>query len=82
MRLRDLFRRRPAAPLLVEADPGRVVVLPEGTILVQRAPPVTCSEAGRGGYIVRHDRERAKIRETTIKLAEQIGQPEKADPLR
>ena len=44
--------------------------------------PMTCAEAGRGGYIVRHDRERAKIRETTIALAEKIGRPELADPLR
>ena len=43
---------------------------------------ITCAEAGRDGYIVRHDRERAKIRETTIALAEQIGRPELAEPLR
>lgn len=46
------------------------------------SPPVTCAEAGRGGYIVRHDRERAKIRETTIALAEKIGRPDLAEPLR
>lgn len=44
--------------------------------------PVTCAEAGRGGYIVRHDRERAKIRATTIELAEKIGRPDLAKPLR
>lgn len=44
--------------------------------------PVTCAEAGRGGYIVRHDRERAKIRDTTIALAEKIGRPDLAERLR
>lgn len=44
--------------------------------------PVTCAEAGRGGYIVRHDRERAKIRATTIALAENIGRPDLEKPLR
>lgn len=46
------------------------------------AAPTSCAEAGRAGYIVRHDRERAKIRETTIALAEQIGRPELAERLR
>ena len=44
--------------------------------------PVTCAEAGRGGYIVRSQRERDKIRKTTIALAEKIGRPELAEPLR
>jgi hypothetical protein len=51
-------------------------------MLVRWAAPVTCAEAGRGGYIVRHAQERAKIRETTIALAEQIGRPDLAEPLR
>jgi len=50
--------------------------------IVSEPAPVTCAEAGRGGYIVRHDRERAKIRETTIALAEKIGRPDLAEPLR
>lgn len=54
-----------------------------GAAFRPKAPaPVTCAEAGRGGYIVRHDRERAKIRETTIALAEKIGRPDLAEPLR
>lgn len=75
-------RREPAAVTLVETEAGQVVVLPEGSMLVRRPAPVTCAEAGRGGYIVRHDRERAKIRETTIALAEKIGRPDLAERLR
>ncbi len=77
------FGRRPRSPLiLVETHPGQVVELPDGAMLVRWAAPVTCAEAGRGGYIVRHAQERAKIRETTIALAEQIGRPDLAEPLR
>jgi len=73
---------RPAAVKFVEPEAGaEIVILAQGEALVT-PPPITCAEAGRGGYIVRHDRERAKIRETTIALAEKIGRPELADPLR
>jgi hypothetical protein len=72
MNLRALFRRRdPAA-----SAPAPEAIVPAGP------PPITCAEAGRGGYIVRHDRERAKIRTTTIALAEKIGRPELAERLR
>ena len=72
MNLRALFRRRePAA-----SAPAPEAVVPAGP------PPITCAEAGRGGYIVRHDRERAKIRATAIALAEKIGRPDLAKPLR
>lgn len=47
----------------------------------RRPAPTTCADAGRLGNIVRHDRERAKIRKATIALAHQIGRPELAAPL-
>jgi len=47
----------------------------------RRPAPTTCAEAGRLGNLVRHDRERAKIRATTIALAKHIGRPELAAPL-
>jgi hypothetical protein len=49
----------------------------------RRSPaPVTCAEAGRTGAMVKVERERARIRAKTIALAEHIGQPELAAPLR
>lgn len=47
----------------------------------QPPTPTTCADAGRLGNMVRHDRERAKIRATTIALARHIGKPELAAPL-
>jgi len=47
----------------------------------RRPAPTTCAEAGRTGALVKADRERAKIRETTIALAKQIGRPDLAAPL-
>ena len=67
-----MFRRR---------DPSCSAPAPEA-IVSAGPPPITCAEAGRGGYIVRHDRERAKIRAATIVLAEKIGRPDLAKPLR
>jgi hypothetical protein len=40
------------------------------------------SAASRAGYVTLHDRERAKIRKATITLAEKIGRPDLAEPLR
>lgn len=47
----------------------------------RRPAPTTCAEAGRTGALVKADREREKIRATTIALAKQIGRPELAEPL-
>jgi hypothetical protein len=41
--------------------------------------PLTCSDAGRIGAQVRHDRERAKIRATTRALALSIGRHDLAE---
>lgn len=38
-----------------------------------RRRAMTCAEAGRTGAIVKSERERAKIRQTTIALARSIG---------
>lgn len=78
---RRIFDRRvnPSAPAVVSG----AFIISEGQLAPAPPPaPVTCAEAGRGGYIVRHDRERAKIRETTIALAEKIGRPDLAEKLR
>ncbi|ALJ12613.1 hypothetical protein [Sphingopyxis macrogoltabida] len=50
--------------------------------IFRRPQPVTCADAGRLGNLVRHEKERAKIRAKTIALAEQIGKPELAEPLK
>lgn len=65
------------------------------TMLADRAPSLDDSEpriaravaaersaASRAGYVTLHERERAKIRAATIALAETIGRPDLADPLR
>jgi len=38
--------------------------------------PISCSEAGRIGNAVRHERERARIRAKTIDIANRIGRPD------
>lgn len=40
------------------------------------------SAASRAGYVTLNQREREKIRAATIALAEKIGRPDVADPLR
>ncbi len=50
--------------------------------LFRRRRSVSGSDAGRALAATRHRNERAHIRETTIALAEKIGRPELADPLR
>lgn len=47
-----------------------------------RRAATTCAEAGREGARIRHDRERDRIRAKAIALADGIGRPELADPLR
>lgn len=49
---------------------------------IHRAVSRERSAASRAGYVTLHERERAKIRATTIALAEKIGRPDLADPLR
>ena len=43
--------------------------------------PISCSEAGRIGNAVRHERERAKIRAKTIDIANRIGRPDLVEGL-
>ncbi|HEV7340851.1 MAG TPA: hypothetical protein VGN68_04395 [Sphingopyxis sp.] len=92
MNLRALFRRREPVFTIQPIGHGRFALVtsdavPDGVAQGLAAAwsasaPVTCAEAGRSGNIVRHDRERAKIRAATIALAEKIGRPDLADPLR
>lgn len=80
--LLGLARPAPAltiAEIEAQAKASGFIVLREGETM---PAPMTCAEAGRGGYVVRHQREREKIRATTIRLAEKIGRPELAEPLR
>lgn len=44
-----------------------------------RRRSLTCSDAGRKGAQVRHEKERAKIRATTRALALSIGRPDLAE---
>lgn len=79
-----IFGRRdetvPVDPVWPIAEAGKLARPAESAAAAPT--PTTCAEAGRGGYIVRHDRERDKIRKATIALAEKIGRPELAEPLR
>lgn len=86
MNLRAIFGRSRPAPALTldeieaQAKASGFVLLREGETLPPA--PMTCAEAGAAGYVVRRTQERAKIRETTIALAEKIGRPDLAEPLR
>jgi hypothetical protein len=49
----------------------------------RRSPaPTTCAEAGRTGALVKAERERDRIRAKAIAMADSMGRPEMADPLR
>jgi hypothetical protein len=48
----------------------------------RRPRTVTSSEAGRALAVARHMSERDYFRATAVKLAEHIGRPDLADPLR
>lgn len=37
--------------------------------------PVTCQEAGRGGYVVRRDRERAAVNAKCREMCARMGKP-------
>jgi len=50
--------------------------------LFRRRRPVSSSDAGRALAATRHGNERARIRATTIEIAERIGRPDLAEPLR
>lgn len=39
------------------------------------ARPITCQEAGRGGYVVRRDRERAAVNAKCREMCARMGKP-------
>lgn len=50
--------------------------------LIADAVAAERSAASRAGYVTQRERERARVRETTVKIAELIGRPDLAEPLR
>lgn len=74
MNLHGLFRRHAPAPAMVSED--SVERLIADGVAAER------SAASRAGYVTLRDRERARVREMTIKIAESIGRPDLAEPLR
>lgn len=74
MNLRALFRRRAPAPVMVSKDIAER--------LIADAVAAERSAASRAGYVTQRERERARVRETTVRIAEGIGRPDLAEPLR
>lgn len=74
MNFRGLFRRHAPTPAMVSED--TVERLISDRVAAER------SAASRAGYVTLRDRERARVRETTIRIAERIGRPDLAEPLR
>lgn len=74
MNLRALFRRRVPAPVMVSEDIAER--------LIADAVAAERSAASRAGYVTQRERERARVRETTVRIAERIGRPDLAEPLR
>lgn len=74
MNLRALFRRQAPAPAMVSEDAAERSIA--DAVAVER------SAASRAGYVTQRERERARVRETTVRIAERIGRPDLAEPLR
>lgn len=72
MNLRALFRRR---------EPAASAPAPEAVVSAG-STPITCAEAGRALAATRYRNDRDHFRATAVLLAERIGRPDLAKPLR